>query len=79
MPALYTETLDVDKVDLVVSSYATALIAPAMPVVMSHGFAFVELFGSATNDAFHYDRTVNISPIGGKMEKISPRVISKSR
>ena len=32
VPALYTKLLDVDKVDLVVSSYATALIAPAMPV-----------------------------------------------
>ena len=55
--------------DLVVSSYATALIAPAMPVVMSHGFAFVSLLGSATNDAFHYDRTVNISPTGGHMQE----------
>src|SRR5579863_246684 len=37
IPALYTKLIEVDKVDLVVSSYATALIAPAMPVVMSHG------------------------------------------
>ncbi|HLW92910.1 MAG TPA: amino acid ABC transporter substrate-binding protein [Roseiarcus sp.] len=69
VPALYTKLLDVDKVDLVVSSYSTALIAPAMPVVMAHGVAFVSLLGSATNDAFHYDRTVNISPTGGRMEE----------
>jgi branched-chain amino acid transport system substrate-binding protein len=69
VPALYTKLLDVDKVDLVVSSYSTALIAPAMPVVMAHGAAFVSLLGSATNDAFHYDRTVNISPTGGHMEE----------
>ena len=61
--------IEVDKVDLVVSSYSTALIAPAMPVIMAHGMAFVSLLGSATNDAFHYDRTVNISPTGGHMQQ----------
>jgi branched-chain amino acid transport system substrate-binding protein len=69
VPALYTKLLDVDKVDLVVSSYATALIAPAMPVVIAHGVAFVTLFGSATNDAFHYERTVSINPVGGRMQE----------
>jgi len=69
IPALYTKILDVDKVDLVVSSYSTALIAPAMPVIMAHGVAFVSLLGSVTNDAFHYDRTVNISPTGGHMQE----------
>jgi branched-chain amino acid transport system substrate-binding protein len=69
VPALYTKLLDVDKVDLVVSSYATALIAPAMPVVIAHGVAFVTLFGSATNDAFNYERTVSINPVGGRMQE----------
>jgi len=69
VPALYTKLLDVDKVDLVVSSYATALIAPAMPVVIAHGVAFVTLFGAATNDAFHYERTVSINPVGGRMQE----------
>jgi branched-chain amino acid transport system substrate-binding protein len=69
VPALYTKLLDVDKVDLVVSSYSTALIGPAMPVVMAHSVALVTLLGSATNDAFHYDRTVNISPVGGRMQE----------
>jgi branched-chain amino acid transport system substrate-binding protein len=69
VPGLYTKLLDVDKVDLVISSYSTALIGPAMPVIMAHGVAFVSLLGSATNDAFHYDRTVNISPTGGRMQE----------
>src|ERR1044072_7407775 len=30
---LYTKLMDVDKVDIVVSGYATNMIAPAMPVV----------------------------------------------
>src|SRR5712691_12434755 len=34
VPSIYTKLLDVDKVDLVVSGYGTAVIAPAMPVMM---------------------------------------------
>ena len=69
VPALYTKLIEVDKVDLVVSSYSTALIAPAMPVIMSHGLAFVTLLSSGVNDAFQYDRTANVSPTGGNMQQ----------
>ena len=31
VPGIYTKLLDVDKVDLVVSGYATNMVAPAMP------------------------------------------------
>jgi branched-chain amino acid transport system substrate-binding protein len=79
VPALYTKLIEVDKVDLVVSSYATALIAPAMPVIMGRGMAFVTLLGSGTNDAFQYDRTVNVSPTGGNSSRISPRASSRWR
>ena len=34
VPGIYTKLLDVDKVDLVISSYGTNVIAPAMPIVM---------------------------------------------
>ena len=34
VPGIYTKLLDVDKVDLVIGPYATAMIAPAMPVVI---------------------------------------------
>ena len=34
IPGIYTKLLDVDKVDLVVSGYATNMIAPAMPIIM---------------------------------------------
>ena len=33
VPGIYTKLLDVDKVDLVVSGYATNMVAPAMPVM----------------------------------------------
>src|SRR3954471_20781510 len=32
VPGIYTKLLDVDKVDLVIGGYATAMLAPAMPV-----------------------------------------------
>src|SRR4030081_3393186 len=34
VPAIYQKLLDVDKVDLVVGGYATAMLAPAMPIVV---------------------------------------------
>ncbi|RDD69975.1 branched-chain amino acid ABC transporter substrate-binding protein [Paracoccus versutus] len=69
VPGIYTKLLDVDRVDLVISAYGTALIAPAMPVVMQRGMAFVTLLGSGTNEMFKYDRTANISPVGGRMNE----------
>src|SRR5215469_13301396 len=43
IPGLYTKLLDVDKVDIVVSGYATNMIAPAMPVVIGHNRTFLAL------------------------------------
>ena len=40
VPGLYTKLLDVDKVDIVVSGYATNMIAPAMPIVMQKDRTF---------------------------------------
>ena len=34
VPGLYTKLMDVDKVDVLVSGYATNMVAPAMPIVM---------------------------------------------
>src|SRR5262245_23547771 len=40
VPALYTKLIDVDKVDIVTSGYATNMIAPAMPIVMQKDRTF---------------------------------------
>jgi branched-chain amino acid transport system substrate-binding protein len=64
VPGIYTKLLDVDKVDLVVSSYGTNEISPAMPIVMRKGLVFPSLFGLAVNDQFHYDRYFQIMPAG---------------
>jgi branched-chain amino acid transport system substrate-binding protein len=64
VPGLYTKLIDVDKVDLVVSSYGTNEIAPAMPIVMRKKMVFPSLFGLAANEEFKYDRYFQIMPAG---------------
>jgi len=69
VPGIYTKLIDVDKVDLVISGYGTAIIAPAMPVVMQRGMAFIALLGSGTNEMFRYPLAANISPVGPTMSE----------
>ncbi len=64
VPGIYTKLLDVDKVDLVVSGYATNMIAPAMPVVMRKGKVFVSLFGLDVNGEFKYPKYFAVIPTG---------------
>ena len=64
VPGIYTKLLDVDKVDLVVSGYATNMIAPAMPTIMQKKMLFMGLFGLAVNSSFGYDRYFGIQPHG---------------
>ena len=64
VPGIYTKLLNIDKVDLVVSSYGTNEIAPAMPIVMRKKLVFPSLFGLAVNDKFNYDRYFQIMPAG---------------
>ena len=71
VPAIYTKLLDVDKVDLVISGYATNQIAPAMPIVMQHNMVFMALFGTGVNDNFNYDRYFQILP-NGRETRLGP-------
>ncbi len=71
VPGIYTKLLDVDHVDIVVSAYATNIIAPAMPIVMAHHKMFLALLGLAVNSQFHYDRYFSIVPTGGPHPKQS--------
>jgi branched-chain amino acid transport system substrate-binding protein len=64
VPALYSKLLDVDQVDLVVSGYATNMVAPAMPVVMQHDRLFLGLFALAVNSQFHYPKYFSMLPAG---------------
>ena len=64
VPGIYTKLLDVDKVDLVLGPYATAIAAPAMPVIMQKGKVFIILFGLAVNSEFNYPKFFAMIPTG---------------
>jgi branched-chain amino acid transport system substrate-binding protein len=64
VPGIYTKLLDVDHVDLVVSGYATNEVAPAMPIVMRKGKAFISLFALDVNAKFKYPKYFSILPTG---------------
>jgi branched-chain amino acid transport system substrate-binding protein len=64
VPAIYTKLLDVDKVDLVIGGYATAMLAPAMPIVMQRKKVFIGLLGLAVNSEFNYPNYFVMIPSG---------------
>src|SRR5437764_11166862 len=53
-----------DKVELLISSSATNLVAPAIPVAISHNRLFFGLFALAANDNFHYPKYFSMLPFG---------------
>ena len=64
VPPIYTKLLDVDKVDLIVSGYATPIIAAALPIAMQHDMVLMGLFGLANNAKLNYDKYFGVAPIG---------------
>src|SRR5436309_14174020 len=64
VPPIYTKLLDVDKVDLIIGPYATAQIAPAMPIVIQRKKTFVALLGLAVNTEFNYPNYFVMIPSG---------------
>ena len=64
VPGIYTKLLDVDKVDLVVGGYATAMLAPAMPIVIQRNKVFIGLLGLAVNTEFDYPNYFVMIPSG---------------
>jgi branched-chain amino acid transport system substrate-binding protein len=64
VPGIYTKLLDVDKVDLIVSGYATNMVAPAIPVAMQRGKVFIGLFALSANSEFHYPKYFSMLPSG---------------
>ena len=64
VPPIYTKLIDIDKVDLLISSYGTNLTVPAMPVAIQHNRLFFGLFALAANGHFHYPRYFSMLPFG---------------
>ena len=64
VPGIYTKLIDIDKVDLLISSYGTNLVVPAMPVAIQHNRLFFGLFALAANDQFHYPKYFSMLVFG---------------
>jgi branched-chain amino acid transport system substrate-binding protein len=64
VPGIYTKLLDIDKVDLIVSGYASGQIAPAMPIAIQKKKLFISLFGTGVNETFNYTRYFSMIPNG---------------
>jgi branched-chain amino acid transport system substrate-binding protein len=66
IPGIYTKLLEVDKVDLVISGYATNMVAPTIPVVMRKGKVLIGLFALDANQEFKYPKYFSVLPTGPK-------------
>ena len=64
VPPIYTKLLDVDKVELIIGAYATAQLAPAMPIVIQKKKTFIGLLGLAVNTEFDYPNYFAMIPSG---------------
>jgi len=64
VPGIYEKLISVDKVDLLISSYGTNLVVPAMPVAISHNRLFFGLFALAANHQFHYPKYFSMLVFG---------------
>jgi branched-chain amino acid transport system substrate-binding protein len=63
-PAIYSKLLDVDKVDLLFSPYATVPTAPIMPLVKQRGLLLIGNFGFQVNSKVGHDMWFNNAPWG---------------
>ncbi len=64
VPGIYAKLLDIDKVDLIVSGYASTQIAAAMPVAIQKKKLFLSLFGTGVNETFNYPKYFSMIPNG---------------
>src|SRR6195952_5600947 len=63
-PAIYSKLLDVDKVDLLFSPYATVPTAPIMPLVKQRGLLLMGNFAFQVNSKVGHDMWFNNAPWG---------------
>src|SRR5215475_9602528 len=64
VPTIYSKLLDVDKVDLIISGYASTQVAAAMPLAIERKRMFFSLFGTGINDNFDYPKYFSMIPNG---------------
>ncbi len=68
VPGIYTKLLDVDKVDLLIGPYATAQIAPAMPIVIQRNKLFIGLFGPRGEHRVQLSQLLRHDPVRARSE-----------
>jgi branched-chain amino acid transport system substrate-binding protein len=64
VPGIYAKLLDIDKVDFVVSGYATNMTAPAIPIMMQRHMVFLGLAALDANNEFNYKNYFAMAPFG---------------
>src|SRR6476660_1671446 len=64
VPGIYSQLLDVEKVDLIMGGYGTNMLAPAMPLVMQRKKLFIGLLGLGVNTEFNYPNYFVMIPSG---------------
>ncbi|HYA06121.1 MAG TPA: amino acid ABC transporter substrate-binding protein [Xanthobacteraceae bacterium] len=64
IPGIYSKLFDIDKVDLVLGGYGTAVQAAALPIVMQHKQVLIGTGAVAANEKFNYDKYFQMLPNG---------------
>ena len=64
IPGIYSQLLDVEKVDLIMGGYGTNMLAPAMPLVMQRKKLFIGMLGLGVNTEFNYPNYFVMIPSG---------------
>ena len=78
VPSIYTKLLDIDKVDLLLSGYATVPTAAAMPIVIQRKKLFLSLVRLAANDSSNTTAISNCSRTGPRRNPKCRRASSRS-
>lgn len=66
VPGIYTKLISVDKVDLLLGPYATNMVVPAMPVIMSNQMTTISMLAIGVNRHFSYERYFSMVPVGSQ-------------
>ena len=64
IPGIYSKLFDVDKVDLVLGGYGTAVQAAALPIVMQRKQVLIGTGAVAVNEKYKYDKYFQMLPNG---------------
>jgi branched-chain amino acid transport system substrate-binding protein len=64
IPGIYSKLLDVDKVDLLLGGYGTAVQAAAIPIVMQRKQLLIGTGAVAVNEKYKYDKYFQMLPNG---------------